>query len=89
MSRSVTNVLIKHEEKMSREQAAILLESIASKLKGTGELTISVGDQSETIKPTNDVTFEIELEEKNGKYELELELEWRSDNDGPKSVTIE
>lgn len=83
------SILIKHEERMSRMQVAELLESIASKLKEEGTLTINVGEQSQTIEPSEEVTFEIELEEKNGKYELELELEWKEGDTGSGQLTIE
>jgi len=89
MANSTANVLIKHEEKMSREQAATLLESIAAKLKEKGELTINVGDQSETIEPAENVKLEIELEEKNGEYELEFEIEWKENDNGQQQLSIE
>lgn len=89
MSKQTTNVLMKHEQKMPREQAAALLESIAAKLKEKGEFTIHVGDQTETIEPAETVTLEIELEEKNGEYELEIELEWREGDKGQQGIVIE
>lgn len=89
MTKPTTNVLIKHEERMTREQAAILLESIASKLKEKGEFTIRVGDQSQTIEPAENVKLEIELEERNGKYELEFELEWKERDKSQQHISIE
>lgn len=84
-----TNTLLKHEEKMSREQVASLLQSIASKLREKGSFTINLGDQSQVIEPSEMVTFEIELEEKNGKYELELELEWKEGEAESQQLSIE
>lgn len=89
MSKPTTNVLIKHEERMTREKAAILLESIASKLKEKGEFTINIGEQSQTIEPAESVKLEIELEEKNGEYELEFELEWKAGDTGKQQISIE
>jgi len=89
MRNSSTNKLIKHEERMSREQAAAILESVARKLKEKGSFTISVGNQTQTIEPADNVKLEIELEEKNGEYELEFEIEWREGDSGQGGITIE
>jgi len=89
MSNSSTNKLIKHEERMSREQAAAILESVARKLKEKGSFTINVGNQTQMIEPAETVKLEIELEEKNGEYELEFELEWREGDSGQGQLTIE
>lgn len=76
-SKNVKQVLVKHEERMSREQAAILLESIATKLKEEGSFTLNLGEKSQLVEPADMVKLEVELEEKNGEYEFELELEWK------------
>lgn len=47
-----------------------------SRLREEGAPTLNTGEQSTQIEPTNYVKLEIELEERNGKYELEFELEW-------------
>ncbi|HEY4601822.1 MAG TPA: amphi-Trp domain-containing protein [Cerasibacillus sp.] len=84
-----TNILVDYEEKMSREQAASLLESIAAKLKNEGSFTLHVGDQSQLVEPSDTVTLEIELEERNGKYELEFELEWKEGQDRKQTLRID
>jgi len=89
MSNSNEKVLMKHEERMSREQAAAILESVARKLKEKGSFTINIGEQSQTIEPAETVKLEIELEEKNGEYELEFELEWKAGDTGQEQITIE
>jgi len=89
MSNSNEKVLMKHEERMSREQAAAILESVARKLKEKGSFTINIGEQSQTIEPAETVKLEIELEEKNGEYELEFELEWKAGDTGQGQITIE
>lgn len=81
------NTLLKHEEKMRLEEAANLLETVARKLREDGQVTINLGDQSETVEPSKNVNFEVELEEKNGKYELEFELEWHEDDKESISIT--
>lgn len=87
-NKSPTRVIVKHEEKMSLEQAATLLESIAVKLKEEGTFTLNLGGTSEQITPAKNVELEIELEEKNGKYQLELELEWREGDDASQNQGI-
>jgi len=88
-NKNVTKVLIKHEEKMPREQAAALLESIATKLREDGSFTLNLGEQSQLVEPAEIVELEIELEEKNGKYELEFELEWYEGDTGPGQISVE
>lgn len=88
-NKNVTNVLIKHEEKMPREQAAALLESIATKLRENGSFTLNLGEKSQLVEPAEIVELEIELEEKNGKYELEFELEWHEGDKGPGQISVE
>jgi len=80
---------MKHEERMSRQQAAAILESVARKLKEKGSFTINIGDQSQTIEPAESVKLEIELEEKNGEYELEFELEWKAGDSTQGQISIE
>ncbi|MBM7714339.1 amphi-Trp domain-containing protein [Bacillus thermophilus] len=75
-TRSQTNRLISYKEKMGREQAASLLQTIATKLKEEGSFTLHQGEQAQKVEPGEFVTVEIELEERNGKYEFEFELEW-------------
>lgn len=70
-------VLIKHEEKMSRDEAAALLESVAKKLREEGSFTLNLGEQAQFVQPAEMVTLEVELEKENGEYELEFELEWK------------
>lgn len=88
-NKDTKNVLIKHEAKMSRTEAATLLESIAAKLKEQGSFTLNVGDKSQRVEPSEQVKLELELEEKNGKYEFEFELEWREGDATSKELTID
>lgn len=88
-NKNVKQVLIKHEEKMPREQAAALLESIATKLREDGSFTLTLGEKSQLVEPAEIVELEIELEEKNGKYELEFELEWYEAATGAGHISVE
>lgn len=74
---NIKNVLIEHEERVSRKQVATLFETIAAKLKQDGMLTLKLGQQEQQVQLPETVTLEVELEEKNGEYSLEFELEWR------------
>lgn len=85
---NIKNVLVKHEERVSREQVAALLETIAKKLKEYGTITLKLGEQSQTVQLPESVVLEVDLEEKNGKYSLEFELEWR-EGESSGTLTIE
>lgn len=85
---NIKNVLVKHEERVSREQVAALLETIATKLKEDGTITLKLGEQSQTVQLPESVVLEVDLEEKNGKYSLEFELEWR-EGESSSTLTIE
>lgn len=69
-------VHIDYEEKMSLENAAAFLESIAVKLKTDKSFTLTQGEKTHFISPTSNVELEVKLEERNGKHKLELELKW-------------
>src|SRR5699024_9125360 len=64
------------------------LESMAKKLRENGSVNINLGDQSETVTPANNVKLEVELEESNGKYELEFVLEWNENDKETDSISI-
>lgn len=85
---NIKNVLVKHEERVSREQITALLETIATKLKEDGTITLKLGEQSQTVQLPESVVLEVDLEEKNGKYSLEFELEWR-EGESSGTLTIE
>lgn len=88
-TKNVKRVLVDYEERMSREQAATLLESIASKLREEGSFTLNLGNKSQFVQPAEMVNLEIELEEKGGEYELEFELEWREGDTGTHQISVE
>lgn len=84
-----TNVLVDYEAKMSRAEVASLLESIAAKLKEEGAFTLTLGEKSKRVEPAETLTLEIELEERNGKYEFEIELEWNEGGDHAHTLSID
>lgn len=72
-------VLFKTERSHSREEVATYLRSVADKLDGGGDLTLSAGDESVELAVPAQPTFEVKAErETNGSTELsvEFELEW-------------
>ena len=74
-------ILFKSESSQSREDIAAYLRSIADKLDADGEVTLSAGEQSQTLSVPARPVFEVKVEReqsKSGPAELsiELELEW-------------
>lgn len=71
-------VFIDYEERMSLQGAASFLETIVTKLKEGQPFTLTHAGQTFEITPANQVGLEVKYEKKkDGKYKLELELEWR------------
>jgi amphi-Trp domain-containing protein len=80
-------VLFKTESTQSRAEIAASLRTIADRLDDDGEVTLSAGDQSQTLSVPARPEFEIKVEReqsKSGPAELsiELELEWDEGADG-------
>lgn len=86
---NIKNILVDYEEKLSREQVATLLETIAAKIKEDGSFTLKLGQEEQQVQLPETVTLEVELEEKNGEYSLEFELEWREGEESGGTLTIE
>lgn len=71
-------VYVDYEEKMSLEGATTFLEAIVTKLKQQQSFTLTHGGQTYEVNPASQVGLEVQYEKKrDGKYKLELELEWR------------
>lgn len=81
-------VLVEYEEKMSLENAAAFLETIATKLKEEKSFTLTQGENTHHVTPSPNVELEVKLEERSGQYKLELELEWM-DGEEDKGLKIE
>ncbi|HLS12693.1 MAG TPA: amphi-Trp domain-containing protein [Flavobacteriaceae bacterium] len=85
-------VLIKNEEKMSRQEAVKMLRTIADKLE-EGKITLSQGNKEVTLVVPERVEVEIkaEKEEKRRKTtkKLEVEIEWLVDGTDQASGGLE
>lgn len=77
LSQNIKNILVDYENRVLRDQVATLLETIATKLKQDGTLTLKLGQEEHTVQLPESVVLEVKLEEKNGQYSLEFELEWQ------------
>jgi len=80
-------VLFKSESRQSREEIAAYLRSVADKLESGGEITLNAGDQSVTMDPPAQPTFEVKAEREgptggSGELSIELELEWDEGAEG-------
>lgn len=81
--KKTTEVLVDYEEKMSLEGAAAFIETIATKLKNEKSFTLTHDGKTYDISPSSQVELEVKYEhKKSGKYQLELEIEWREGEDG-------
>lgn len=81
-------VHVDSEEKMSLEQAASFLQTVASKLLKEGSFTLTNAGKTHTVSPSPNVLLEVKLEQRNNKQKLELELEWIEGDTGS-TLTIE
>lgn len=54
------------------------LESIISSLK-EGQIVIQNNNSFVSLKPVDDISMELEAEQKKGKEELTIELSWKSE----------
>lgn len=71
-----TVVHIDYEEKMSLENAVTFLEGMITKLKEEKSLTLTQGEETFFVKPSQQVELEVKLEERGDKQKLEFELGW-------------
>ncbi len=74
-------VLFETEQRQSREAIADVLRQVADTLAAGESITVSAGDQSVTVDPPAQPTFEIKVEREGpadgpGELGLEFELEW-------------
>ncbi|WP_435333426.1 amphi-Trp domain-containing protein [Haloarchaeobius sp. TZWWS8] len=89
-------VLFKTESRKSRADIAALLRTVADKLEAGDSITLSAGDQSVTLDPPAQPTFEIKAERETsrgateGELSVEFELEWdERDEGGDADVSVE
>lgn len=75
--------LVDFEEKMPLNKAANFLETVATKLKEEGTFTLTHGEKTYEVTPSSNVEFEVKLEKRGNKHELEFELEWVEGEENP------
>jgi len=82
LSRMPEEVLFETERRQSREQIAAYLRTVAQKLESGTSFALSAGDQSVTLDPPAEATFEVKAEREtpsgggDGELSVEFEIEW-------------
>ncbi|WP_435346960.1 amphi-Trp domain-containing protein [Haloarchaeobius sp. HRN-SO-5] len=91
-------VLFKTESMQTRGDVAALFRTVADKLDGGEPITLSAGNDSITMDPPGQFTFEVKAEREttrgstDGELSVEFELEWNerdSGSDGDSGLQIE
>jgi amphi-Trp domain-containing protein len=81
-------VLFETERRMNRSDVAAYFRTVAEKLESGADVTLSAGDQSVTLAPPAQPTFEVKAERETpssggpGELSIEFELEWDEDGGG-------
>ena len=80
-------VLFKSESRMDRTEIASYLRQVADNLEGGDDITLKSGEESVTLDPPAQPTFEVKAEREGpegGPYErsIEFELEWDESDEG-------
>lgn len=71
-------VLFESERRLSREEIADYLRTVADNLESGEPITLSAGEQGVTLEPPASPTFEVKAEREDGdEMSVEFELEWR------------
>lgn len=78
--------LFKSESTLSRAKVAQYLRSVADSLEAGNAITLRSGDQSVTLEPPEQVTFEVQAEREGpkgrGEVSIEFEIEWDEQSSG-------
>lgn len=87
-------VLFKSEQVQTRADIATYLETVAGKLREGGSITLRSGDESVTLDPPEQPTFEVKAEREGpvdgpGELSIEFELEWDENGDSASGLAIE
>jgi len=87
-------VLFESERRQSRDEIASYLRTVADALEAGESITLSSGDQSVTMEPPAQPTFEVKAEregpaDRPGELSIEFELEWDENGDGDGELRIE
>lgn len=80
-------VLFESESTQTRADIASYLRAVADALEAGDGIRLTAGDQSVTMDPPSNPTFEVKAEREgpvdgNGELSIELELEWDENADG-------
>lgn len=74
-------VLLKDEQKISREEIAEKLVKISQGVK-KGNITLNSGSEELELELSETPEFEIKVEEEGDELSLELEIEWDKKEEG-------
>ena len=79
-------VLFQSEGSQSRSEIASYLRRVADKLDAGDDITLTAGEQSVTMTPPSQPTFEVKAEREGptdspGELSIEFEIEWAEDGD--------
>ncbi|MEU4667568.1 amphi-Trp domain-containing protein [Amycolatopsis sp. NPDC023774] len=72
----MSDVEVKREEKLSREDAAQRLAALATALAEGGEVELALGASTVKVHVPDEVEIEVEIEIDGREVELEVELKW-------------
>lgn len=72
-----------HEEKVSREEAADRLQTLAEELRSS-DAAVQVGNKTVRVSPSESVSFEVQVREESSflrgsRESVEIEVEWEPD----------
>lgn len=82
-------VLFKNESSKSRAEIADYLEKVVEKLRGTGEISLSSGNEDVSFQVSENAEFEVKVEEEGDEQSVEFEIEWqKGDQGGKKDIEI-
>lgn len=79
-------VLFKTEQKLSNQEIANHLKSIAKKIEKRRPITLESGEQKVSLDTDRTAEFEVKVEREHDEESLELEIEW--ENKKPENVKI-
>lgn len=87
-------VLFETESRQSRTDIAAYLRAVADNLENGEAITLRAGDQSVTMDPPANPTFEVKAEREGptdspGELSIEFELEWDENGDSGGELSIE
>jgi amphi-Trp domain-containing protein len=80
-------VLLKDEQKISKEEIAEKLVKISQGVK-RGDLTLNSGEEQVSMEFSDTPEFEIKVEEVGSEMSLELEIEWDKNKERESGVEI-